>query len=98
EAGRLETEANVLHTKASDAWAFFQAKKIRTSETRQLLALVPLVAREPEGEAASQLRKEWTALADRYESDAPGELKDLERQAEALVKEAEAKHAAAAAL
>jgi Domain of unknown function (DUF4337) len=65
EAGRLETEANVFHTKASDTWAAFQAKKIRASEAKAYLQLLPLVAREPASEAATKLEKEWTALVER---------------------------------
>ena len=36
EANRLQTEADILHTRASDQWGFYQAKNIRAHEYRAL--------------------------------------------------------------
>jgi len=40
ETLRLETAANIKHTKAADTWAFFQAKNIRKHEYESFLLLL----------------------------------------------------------
>lgn len=97
EATRLETQASILHTRASDTWAFYQAKKTRQNDLRSSLALLPLVAREPASEAVQKQAEDWRAHIAAYDSDKAGELSDLKAQAESLTREAETKRTLAVA-
>ena len=89
DANRLQTQSNVLHTRASDIWNFYQAKKIRVSECKAFLQMLPVFAKDGTSEAAEAARKDWAGIVTRYEGDGKDELKDLKSQAEAKVKEAE---------
>jgi hypothetical protein len=82
EANRLQTESNIFHTQASDAWGHFQAKNIRAYQTQANLGLVGLLQTAPSGTVVD----EWKAQAKKYE----GELPKLQAEAETLVKKTEA--------
>lgn len=82
EANRLQTESNIFHTQASDAWGYFQAKNIRAYQTQANLGLALLMQAAPSGTVID----DWKAQAKKYE----GELPKLQADAEALVKKAEA--------
>jgi hypothetical protein len=81
--------AGISHTKASDQWAYFQAKKQRQylydSEAR-LLAVTAKDAGNPSSASdAAKLAADWQKNAQRYE----GETKEIEQEARKLEKEAE---------
>ncbi|MFL5342105.1 MAG: DUF4337 family protein, partial [Gemmataceae bacterium] len=102
EANRLESEANIQHTKAADQWAFYQAKNIRRHEYLALANLAKVVppAAGKEADHARQVQS-WQDKAKEYEGDADKpedanadnekkSLKVIRKEAEGL--EAEAKH------
>jgi hypothetical protein len=90
DANRLQTQANILHTRASDTWGQYQAKKIRTSEYGSNLLMLPLFAKDGAPPAAIEAaRKEWADTVERYNGPGPDELKDLKSKAEKLVAEAD---------
>jgi hypothetical protein len=92
DANRLQTQANVLHTRASDTWNFYQAKKIRSAESKSFLAMLPLFSKEgANADAVEAARKDWAGIVERYEGDGKDELKDLKARAEGITKEAESK-------
>jgi hypothetical protein len=90
EANRLQTEADIFHTQASDQWSFYQAKNIRTYEAQGLLRLLDLMAiRAPAGEV-QQTSADWRAQVAKHEAELPtlrakaegleSRAHDLERQ------------------
>jgi putative heme degradation protein len=87
EASSLRTEANIYHTRASDQWAYYQAKNIRSTEYQGFLALLDaLSARPAAGENRSrQLHEQWGASVHKYEG---VELPQLRAAAERLVNQA----------
>lgn len=89
DANRLQTQGNVMHTQASDTWAFYQAKRIRTAEYKAFLQMLPLFANDPSAPGVEAARKEWQGSIDRYEGDGKDELKDLQKRATGLTEEAE---------
>src|SRR5579885_1800740 len=55
EASSLRTEANIYHTRASDQWAYYQAKNIRSTEYQGFLALLDALSKSPmTGQSKSQ--------------------------------------------
>src|SRR5205085_4552009 len=52
EANRLQTEADILHTRASDQWGFYQAKNIRSHEYQALGQMLGVLARQAGSDAA----------------------------------------------
>jgi len=84
EANHLRTQANIYHTEASDQWAYYQAKNIRSSEDQFFLALLSVVARQPGPDASRRsgaLRSQWEAEMKRYQEQ---ELPALRTKAQAL--------------
>jgi hypothetical protein len=82
EANRLQTEANILHTQATDQWNFYQAKNIRFYQMQANLALLEVSLKETDGARKAQgYAAEWRNQIKKYE----GELPDLQAKAEALV-------------
>jgi hypothetical protein len=70
ETLRLQTEANIFHTQASDQWNFFQAKNIRSNEFQAFLMTTQFTAAQPGGEAEQarrEARKYWINQVDKYE-------------------------------
>ena len=83
---RSQTQSGALHTRASDAWAYYQAKNIRSQQYQSFLELSRLLAPPPAGEAPRRAAQgRWGQQVTKYEQ----ELPQLESQARALEKEAE---------
>jgi Domain of unknown function (DUF4337) len=87
EANSLRTQANIFHTRASDQWAYYQAKNIRSTEYQGFLGLLDALAKAPgTGDQKSlELHEQWGAEVRKYEG---RELPELKAQAEALVSQA----------
>src|SRR5436309_13838326 len=51
---RFQSEANILQTEASDEWSYYQAKNIRAHAYRANLALVAILAKQPETDGKQQ--------------------------------------------
>ncbi len=87
EASSLRTEANIFHTRASDEWAYYQAKNIRSTEYQGFLAMLDALAKDPmAGEGRSrELQEDWGAEVRKYEG---VELPKLKASAESLVNQA----------
>ncbi len=66
---RLATEAGALHTKATDAWNFYQAKNIRSQEYQAFLIMEELLAKDGvrQDDSAKALRGYWARKVDKYE-------------------------------
>ncbi|HLW66116.1 MAG TPA: DUF4337 family protein [Gemmataceae bacterium] len=85
---RLQTEANILHTRATDEWGYYQAKNIRKQALEADIYLVGVLAKEPGAETQlAKVRNAWSEHIAKYN----GELPDQKAKAEQLVKEAEMK-------
>jgi type II secretory pathway pseudopilin PulG len=87
EAANLRTEANIYHTRASDQWAYYQAKNIKSTEYQGFLALLaalkpPMTAADRKG---MELQEDWGAKVRKYEGT---ELPQLKASAEQLVNQA----------
>jgi hypothetical protein len=93
EANRLQTEADILHTRASDQWGFYQAKNIRAHEYQALGQMLGVLARQAGSDAAvDKLRADWTQQVQKYETELPqmqDDARKLEGDAEGKLKEAE---------
>jgi Domain of unknown function (DUF4337) len=79
---RAATEAVLNQSKASDQWAYFQAKNIRGHEDKlfaNLTALMPASS----SEALAKIREEYLAEADKYKD----EQKEIESEARKLEQE-----------
>jgi hypothetical protein len=87
EASSLRTEANIYHTRASDEWAYYQAKNIRSTEYQGFLAMLDALAKDPmAGESRSrELQENWGAEVRKYEG---VELPKLKASAESMVNQA----------
>jgi hypothetical protein len=84
---RAATEAMLTQSKASDQWAYFQAKNIRGHEDKlfaNLTAITP--ARNPE--ALAKIREEYLAEAEKYKD----EQKEIEGEARKLEQEVALEH------
>jgi hypothetical protein len=94
EANSLRTQANIFHTRASDEWAFFQAKNIRSVEYQGFLGLLKVLpkAAGTDDRASAQLAQDWNSKVERYELT---ELPALKSEAEKLVSQAHAMEAKA---
>lgn len=85
---RLQIEANILNTDATDKWAFYQAKNIRQHQYQTFLEFLPVVAKAPGTEPElERARKNWTEMSDKYKV----ELPDMRKEAEQLHARAKAK-------
>ena len=83
---RLQTEAGILQTKASDQWSFYQAKNIRAHEYEAYLALLSALAKENgQDEAARKAEADWSGQIEKYK----GELPKMKEEAEGLEHQAE---------
>jgi hypothetical protein len=69
DAARLQAEADIYHTRATDQWAFYQAKNTRSYLNQGLLALLNATMRAP-GDDAARVAKEaadgWSAQIAKY--------------------------------
>jgi len=99
EANKLETQVDTLHTKASDKWGYFQAKKNRLYQYEALADLVGVLPKDgsrpgggaPEdpkgGSAADKLAQNWKDRAKKYQQDSD----ELDKEARRLEQEAQHK-------
>jgi hypothetical protein len=79
---RTHTEELLLQNKATDQWAYFQAKNIRRHTYELFLDLLSVVnAKDPE--AAARIREKYTREIERYKDD----QKDIQSEAQQLEKE-----------
>jgi phosphate uptake regulator len=79
---RAHTEELLLQNKATDQWAYFQAKNIRRHTYELFLDLLSVVkAKDPE--AAERIREKYTREIERYKED----QKDIQSEAQQLEKE-----------
>jgi len=87
---RAHTEEVILQAKASDQWAYFQAKNIRGHEDK-LFANLTTIANSSQTEALSKIREEYLQESERYKED----QKEIEGEARRLEQEVgiERKHA-----
>ncbi|HEV3144929.1 MAG TPA: DUF4337 domain-containing protein [Gemmataceae bacterium] len=88
ETLRLQTEANILHTRATDEWGYYQAKNIRRQAYQADVDLVDVLAKAPESESKlAGVREGWTKHIAKYDK----ELREQEAKARQLVQDAEQK-------
>jgi hypothetical protein len=79
---RTHTEELLLQNKATDQWAYFQAKNIRRHTYELFLDLLSVVnLKDPE--AAEKIKKKYSREVERYQD----EQKDIESEAQQLEKE-----------
>lgn len=76
---RAHTEELLLQAKASDQWAYYQAKNIRLRELQSFADLLGVVAMEKKDQAA-QLREGYNKEIERY----GGDKEDISKEAKAL--------------
>lgn len=89
EATRLQAEANILHTQATDQWGFYQAKNIRSHEYAALNNLLESLSDQSVDKSKREaMSKDWQAKVRKYEST---ELKEIEAKAKQLTGEGEDK-------
>jgi hypothetical protein len=79
---RAHTEELLLQNKATDQWAYFQAKNIRRHSYELFLDLLSISAVK-DAEAASKMKEKYSQEVERYK----GEQNDIESEARALEKE-----------
>src|SRR5262245_25484925 len=85
ETLRLQTQANIQHTLASNQWAYYQAKNIRQHEYEAFLELVEVIPRDAGAtEARDRARREWQKKVGQYSQD----LRKIEEQAEGHTEQA----------
>jgi hypothetical protein len=87
EANRLQTEANIKHTQASDQWNYYQAKnllqRLYQSDQRLMTSLTKDPAMASERAAADKF---WNGETNKYKDRLP----TMEREARAITEEAKA--------
>jgi len=79
---RAHTEELLLQAKASDQWAYYQAKNIRLRELQSFADLLDVVATENK-EKAAHIRAGYAKEIERY----GGEKEDISKEAKALENE-----------
>ena len=79
---RAHTEELLLQAKASDQWAYYQAKNIRLRELQSFADLLGVVATQDKDKAA-EIREKYTKEVERY----GGDKEDISREAKDLEKE-----------
>ena len=87
QAANLRTEANIYHTRASDQWAYYQAKNIKSTEYQGFLAMLEALSKAPltGNPKTVELEEDWGAKVRKYEGT---ELPQLKAGAEQLVTQA----------
>ena len=91
DANRLQTEAGILHTQATDQWNFYQAKNIRNSQFQGFLGLISALAVKP-GPNPNSSR--WLAEVQKYEKELPeiqAHAQDLSKKATETQRQAQGK-------
>jgi hypothetical protein len=89
ETLRLQIEAGIFQTKASNQWAYFQANNIRKHEYEADARLIDVLAKAPgKEEQATQTRDDWKKKVAEYEGNKDdgkkGKLDDLQAEARNL--------------
>lgn len=79
---RAHTEELLLQAKASDQWAYYQAKNIRLRELQSFADLLGVVATEDKAKAA-EIREKYAKEVERY----GGDKEDISKEAKALENE-----------
>jgi Domain of unknown function (DUF4337) len=96
ETLRLQNEATIHHTQASDQWAYYQAKKVREYNfDSSAVILEPIAAKAENSKALLAKAEEWKARAQRYEQEAAtiqAKAEELTRLAEKLQEDSEHAH------
>jgi hypothetical protein len=96
ETLRLQNEATIHHTQASDQWAYYQAKKNREYfYAASEVILEPVAAKAENSKALLATAEEWKSKAQKYEQEAAeiqSEAKEFANQAKELQKESEHAH------
>ena len=88
---RAASEEILLQTKASDQWAYFQAKNIRLHEMESVADMFATLA-PADKEKAEALREKYVKEAERYEKDkdqTSDQAKELEKEREVAGKRAD---------
>ncbi len=94
DATRLQAEANILHTQATDQWGFYQAKNVRSHEYATLAALLASLSEQSVDKTKRDaLARDWQAKVQKYESK---DLREIEAKANQLTHEGEVKEHQAA--
>jgi hypothetical protein len=79
---RAHTEEVILQAKASDQWAYFQAKNIRGHEDK-LFANLTAIVNSSQTETLTKIREEYLQESERYKDDQKeieGEARKLEQE------------------
>jgi len=76
---RAHTEELLLQSKASDQWAYYQAKNIRLREVQSFADLLGVIA-TPDKEQAARIRESYQKEIERYGSDKD----DISKEAKAF--------------
>ncbi len=84
---RTSTEEIILQNKATDQWAYYQAKNIRRHSDELFADLTSVIASK-DAEAATKLQEKYRAEAERYRD----EQKELDAKAHELEQEADLAH------
>jgi Domain of unknown function (DUF4337) len=79
---RAHTEELLLQARASDQWAYYQAKNIRLRELQSFADLLRVVATQDKDKAA-EIREKYAKEVERY----GGDKEDISREAKDLEKE-----------
>jgi hypothetical protein len=79
---RAHTEELLLQARASDQWAYYQAKNIRLRELQSFADLLGVVATQDKDKAA-EIREKYAKEVERY----GGDKEDISREAKDLEKE-----------
>jgi hypothetical protein len=96
ETLRLQNEATINHTRASDQWSYFQSKKNREYfYDVSGFILEPVAAKADNSKSLLAKADEWKTKAQKYEQDAAeiqADAKSLTERAEELQKESSHAH------
>src|SRR5437762_2627032 len=89
ETLRLQNEATIHHTQASDQWAYYQAKKDREYNYDVSAEILKAIADKSDNSKALLSKvEEWTGKVQRYEK----ETAEIEKTAKELTHQAEHRH------
>ena len=89
EATRLQAQANILHTQATDQWGYYQAKNVRSHEYAAMAAMLKSLSEQSVDKARRDaLTSDWLAKVQQYESK---DLREIETKANHLTHEGELK-------
>jgi hypothetical protein len=83
EAIRMQAEAGIYHSQASNKWALYQAQNIRSHSYQAQLANLSFVATRPDSE--EKAAKYWSGQVKKYEKN----LKEWRKEAEDLTSKSE---------